>query len=87
MAKGMAIAETTKARPKEGLRMTIKAETSSVVAVKSIFRIPRYTHISNRSMTVSLLQGQPQVSIFLEEAEADLEKRLEIRVKTMKRWI
>ena len=83
----MAIAETTKARLKEGLRMTIKAEISSVVVVKSIFRIPLYTHISNRSMTVSLLQGQPQVSIFLEEVEVDLGKRLEIRVKIMKRWI
>jgi hypothetical protein len=45
----MAIPIVINAKPREGLKMTTRAETFSVVVVKCIYHIPHCTLTSNRS--------------------------------------
>jgi hypothetical protein len=86
MGKCMAIIETTRAKPKGGLRMTTRVEISNAVAVKSIFLTLLYTRISNRSMRVSLSLEPPPVSTCLEGAEEGQGRPREIKVRSMRKW-
>jgi len=86
MVRCTGIIETTRAKLKGGLRMTIRAEISNVVAVKSTFHILPSTRISSRSIMVSLNLEPPLASICPEEAEEGPERLRAIKGRNMKRW-
>ena len=66
--------------------MTTKAEIFSAGVERSIFHIQLYILILSKSMTVSLNQVPPQVSICLVEVVEDREKPQEMLGKIMCKW-